>query len=446
MSTGPTDRASGDGAAAARPDAGGSAATGPEAEHHAPDRRFERTWMVSLFGTAVGAGILFLPINAGAGGLWPLVVATVLIGPMTYLAHRGLSRFVSASDHPGSDITVVARDLFGEAAGQVITVLYLLSILPIVMIYGIAITNTVDDLLTVQLGLASPSRWLLSGVLVAVLMLVMILGQRIMLVAMQWLVYPLIAILLGISVFLIPHWDFGVFLSAEQSPARMISALILVIPVLIFAFYFAAAVSQFTLAMQRRYQGEADARATVVLRRTTALLVIFTMGFVWSCVLALGVDGLREARDANLPVLSYLAQTLDSPIIAYLGPAVAIAAISSSFFGHYLGAAEGTAGLVRSGVKAMGRTPSEKAVRGSVAVFIFLLTWGAAVADLGVLDMIETLVGPVMALVLYLMPMYAIHRFEALRRFRGLGSNVFVTVAGFFAVGCIVYRVVVVGF
>lgn len=415
-------------------------------EHHAPDRRFERTWTVSLFGTAVGAGILFLPINAGAGGLWPLVVATLLIGPMTYFAHRGLSRFVSASDRPGSDITVVARDLFGEAAGQVITVLYLLSILPIVMIYGIAITNTVDDVITGQLGLDSPPRWLLSGVLVAVMMLVMILGQRIMLVAMQWLVYPLIAVLLGISLFLIPYWDFGVFVGAEQSPARMLSALLLVIPVLIFAFYFAAAVSQFTLAMQRRYRSAADVRASAVLGRTTVLLVIFTMGFVWSCVLALGVDGLREARDANLPVLSYLAQTLDSPLIAYLGPAVAIAAIGSSFFGHYLGAAEGTAGLARSAARAMGRSPSEKALRGGVAAFIFLATWGAAVADLGVLDMIETLVGPVMALVLYLMPMYAIRRFDVLKQYRGLASNVFVTLAGFFAVACIVYRVVVVGF
>ena len=30
--------------------------------------RTDTTWMLSLFGTAVGAGILFLPINAGMGG------------------------------------------------------------------------------------------------------------------------------------------------------------------------------------------------------------------------------------------------------------------------------------------------------------------------------------------------------------------------------------------
>ncbi|MDX7751925.1 HAAAP family serine/threonine permease, partial [Aeromonas caviae] len=57
-------------------------------------RRHDTHWVISLFGTAVGAGILFLPINLGLGGIWPLVIVAVLAGPMTFLAHRGLARFV----------------------------------------------------------------------------------------------------------------------------------------------------------------------------------------------------------------------------------------------------------------------------------------------------------------------------------------------------------------
>lgn len=409
-------------------------------------RIFENSWALSLFGTAVGAGILFLPINAGAGGLWPLIIATLIIGPMTFLAHRGLSRFVAASRNPGSDITVVARGLFGEAAGQVVTVMYFLAIFPIVLIYGIAITNTVDDLLVRQLGWGSPPRWLLSGVLIALMMLVMIRGQRLMLVVMQWLVYPLIAALLGVTLFLIPQWDLTFVTETTESFGDMAQALLLVIPVLIFAFNFSPAVSQYTLAMQRRFGDQADARGKHVLRRTTILLVIFTMGFVWSTVLALGADGLQEAREANLPVLSYLAQVLDTPLIGYIGPAVAIAAIGSSFFGHYLGAAEGAAGIVRSVSTAARKKPSDRAVNIGVAIFIFLTTWGAAILDLGILDMIETLVGPVIAIVLYLLPMYAIHRFDVLEQYRGKASNIFVTLAGITAVACIIYRMFVVGF
>src|SRR5699024_12820478 len=127
----------------------------------------------------------------------------------------------------------------------------------------------------------------------------------------------------------------------------------------------------FTLAMQGRYGTQADQRRNVVLRRATILLVIFTMGFVWSCVLALGGSGLEEARASNLPVLSYLAQTLHNPIVAYVGPAIAIAAIGSSFFGHYLGAAEGGAGIIRSAATAAGKTLSVEVIRSIVALFLF---------------------------------------------------------------------------
>jgi serine transporter len=47
-----------------------------------------------LYGTAIGAGTLFLPINAGVGGFWPLIVLALLAFPMTFFAHRGLTRFV----------------------------------------------------------------------------------------------------------------------------------------------------------------------------------------------------------------------------------------------------------------------------------------------------------------------------------------------------------------
>lgn len=51
----------------------------------------DTVWVLGLFGTAIGAGVLFLPINAGIGGFWPLLIVFVLAFPITYLAHRGLA-------------------------------------------------------------------------------------------------------------------------------------------------------------------------------------------------------------------------------------------------------------------------------------------------------------------------------------------------------------------
>ncbi len=134
-------------------------------------------WALSLFGTAVGAGILFLPINLGMGGFWPLIIMAVLAFPMTYMAHRGLARFVLSSRHKDADFTDVVAEHFGANVGRMISMLYFLSIFPILLIYGVGLTNTVDSFLVNQLGWVSPNRVLLSGVLVAGMIAIMLGGN-----------------------------------------------------------------------------------------------------------------------------------------------------------------------------------------------------------------------------------------------------------------------------
>ena len=205
---------------------------------------------------------------------------------------------------------------------------------------------------------------------------------------------------------------------------------------LVFSFNHSPAISQFSLAMQRTHGGNAARRASVVLAVTATLLTVFTMFFVWSCSLALGADGLADAREANLPVLSHLANVFDNPVLTHLAPVIAIAAIVSSYFGHVLGASEGAASIVRGVVN---RPLPERGLQLGVYAFIFLTTWLAAVLNPGVLDLIETLSGPVIAALLYLMPMYAIRKVPALAPYRRHASNVFVVVAGLVAISAVIY-------
>ncbi|HLQ86761.1 MAG TPA: hypothetical protein VK110_11465 [Salinisphaeraceae bacterium] len=402
---------------------------------------FDTAWALGLFGTAVGAGILFLPINAGNGGLWPLLVVTLLIGPMTYLSHRALSRMVCASPQPNRDITEVVEDYFGAAAGRIITVLYFASIFPIVLIYGVGITNTVESLLIHQLGVTPWPRWLLAAVTIGIMSLAVVARQQVMLMVTEWVVYPLILALAAVTIYLIPQWSFA-GLGEMPSPGTFTMSVWLIIPVLIFSFNHTPAISQFSMSLRRQYDQHATAKASVILRRTAIALLVFTMGFVWSCVLAIGPDGLQEARAANLPVLSYLANQMEAPFIAWLGPLVAITAITSSYFGHWLGAHEGAMSIVRRNFDPQQKRFGERTLHIAVTVFLVFTAWLAGVLNPGILDLIETLVGPIMALVLYIMPMYAIHKIPALEPYRGRLSNVFVTVMGLVALGAILLNLV----
>ncbi|WP_386692376.1 MULTISPECIES: HAAAP family serine/threonine permease [unclassified Lonepinella] len=407
-------------------------------QHSMKWTKFNIAWMINLFGTAVGAGVLFLPINAGRAGFWPLVIMAILVGPMTYFAHRGLSRFVLSSAKPGSDITEVVEEHFGKTAGKLITLLYFFAIFPILLIYGNGITNTVDSFIVNQLGMASPNRVLLSFVLIAVLISIMLMNERVMLKLTEWLVYPLVFILFALSIYLIPEWN-GSMLQEMPTASGFITTLWITIPVLVFSFNHSPAISAFSQSQQREYQDPtlAEKYASKTLKGTSTMLLLFVMFFVFSCVLTLTPEELALAKEQNISILSFLANKFDNPYISYFGPLVAFFAITSSFFGHYLGAREGLEGLYikMTDNKQINR---EKLNYGTAVFFLFTL-WGVAVMNPSILGLIESLGGPIIAMILFIMPMYAIRKVPSMRRYQGQLSNVFVTVMGLIAISAVVY-------
>lgn len=406
--------------------------------------RFDLAWTLNLFGTAVGAGVLFLPINAGMQGFWPILVMAVLIGPMTFLAHRALSRFVLSSSRPGSNITEVVEEHFGKTAGKLITLLYFFAIFPILLIYGNGITNTVASFLENQIGTSMP-RPLLSFILIASLIGIFLAGERIVLKVTEWLVYPLVFILLALSLYLIPHWNAST-LKAVPAASDFIGTLWVTIPVLIFSFNHSPAISSFALSQASHYQNPqtTDRHVSKTLLATTSALLLFVMLFVFSCVLTLTPAELAEAKAQNISILSYLANKFDNPYISYLAPFVAFLAITSSFFGHYMGAREGLAGLYEKMRGApQGTAVNRKTLDYACALFFLITLWIVAIINPSILGLIESLGGPIIAMILFIMPVYAIYKIPALAPYRrNRVANIFLLVMGAVAITNILYSLI----
>ena len=389
-------------------------------------------WTLSLFGTAVGAGILFLPINIGIGGFWPLIIMACLAFPMTFLAHRGLARFVLSSKNKDADFTDVVEEHFGVNAGRLISLLYFLSIFPILLIYGVGLTNTVDSFMVNQLGMESPSRVALSGILVALMIGLMMGGERLMLRAFAILVYPLVGILFFLSLYLIPSWQMPDTTLPELGSFS--KTLWLSIPIIVFSFSHAAAISSFVNKQRSHYGDLATSKSEAILKRTSLLLITFVLLFVFSCVLSLTGDQMAAAKAANVSVLSYLANITENSFIATLGPLVAFIAIMSSFLGHFLGARESFTGLVTKH-----SSMSPKVADKVGAVLMFFAIWFCAVKNPSILDMMDQLSGPIIAMILFIMPMIAVYKVPSLQKYRNRLSTLFVLAVGSLAVCALLY-------
>ncbi|KTD09393.1 aromatic amino acid transport family protein [Legionella jamestowniensis] len=416
----------------------------PETENQVSKwHKQDTVWMLSLYGTAIGAGTLFLPINAGLNGIWPLIIMTLLAFPMTYFSHQALCRFVLSGSSLKDDITTVVDEHFGRVAGKVLTFLYFFAIYPILLMYSVAITNTTESFIVNQLGMQAPPRALLAIVLILALMAIVRFGQQIIVKSMSFLVYPFVSILIMLSLYLVPHWNNAIFQQGSaingEGAHGLLMTLWLIIPVMVFSFNHSPIISSFAVAQKKQYGKDADEKSSWILRYSHVLMVSTVMLFVFSCVLSLSPQDLALAKQQNISILSYLANHFHTPMMAYIAPFIAFIAISKSFLGHYLGASEGLQGLIIKGFAHRSNDLHPRKIQYFIEGFMIITCWIVATLNPSILGMIETLGGPIIAIILFLMPMYAIAKIPAMKKFRNPVVNSFITTIGVIAISAILY-------
>ncbi|MFI8416493.1 HAAAP family serine/threonine permease [Serratia sp. NPDC078593] len=410
-----------------------------------PSAKWNKTdtvWMFGLYATAVGAGTLFLPINAGLNGALVLLLMALFAFPLTYLPHRALSRFVLSGSSRDGNIHDVVVEHFGVLAGKFIMVLYLLAFFPIVLVYSISITNALDNFLIYQFQVTPLPRVWLSLMVVIVLNLVLLRGKDGIVSAMGMLVFPLLVFLLGISLYLIPSWNVSHFtndlMNTPFESPTLWHSLWLAVPVMVFSFSHAPIISSFASTQKSLYGEQAERRCARIMRYSYVLICVTILFFVFSCVLSLSYQEMQQAKAQNITVLTTLANKFSNPLIAYLAPAMAILAMAKSYLGTSLGVTEGATSLIDGMTRAMGKPLSVLTTKRISAVTLFLLTWVATVWNPSALHIIETISGPLIAVILFILPMYAVRAVPAMRKYHAL-SNLFILVIGLIALSALIY-------
>lgn len=294
----------------------------------------DTVWMFGLYATAVGAGTLFLPINAGLNGPLVLLLMALFAFPLTYLPHRALSRFVLSGSSRDGNIHDVVVEHFGVLAGKIIMMLYLMAFFPIVLVYSISITNALDSFLIHQFHVAPLPRIWLSLAVVVVLNLVLLRGKDSIVAAMGMLVFPLLVFLMGISLYLMPSWNTANFVhglaATRFDTPGLWHSLWLAVPVMVFSFSHAPIISSFASTQKSLYGDKAERRCARIMRYSYVLICVTVLFFVFSCVLSLSHEDMQQAKDQNITVLTTLANKFSNPLIAYLGPVMAMLAMAKS--------------------------------------------------------------------------------------------------------------------
>lgn len=401
----------------------------------------DSVWTMGLYATAVGAGTLFLPITVGSNSPVILLFILLLAFPLSYYSHRALSRFVLSSSHKEGDITHVVEEHFGAKAGKLLMLVYLMAFYPIILVYSISITNAIQSFVVHQLGDAELPRGLLVLGVMLGLHLVLLAGKQIVVSAISVLALPMVAFLIGLSIYLLPQWSLSYFSESQavewRDPAFW-KSLWLIVPVMVFSFSHAPIISSFSAAQKKRCQESADLRAKRIIKYSSMLICGSVLFFVVSCVMSLSQAEMAQARTDNISVLSALANKFSNPLIAYVGPLIAILAMSKSFLGTSMGVSEGTVSMVSGACQGLGLSLREATIARVSSVILFVVTGVITYLNPNVLDIIERVSGPLIAVILFLLPACSIYRLPALKRYRG-PSTLFVLVMGLLAISALIY-------
>ena len=384
----------------------------------------ETLWSFALYGTAVGAGTLFLPIQLGSAGAIVLFITALVAYPLTYWPHRALAQFILSSNTKGNEgITGAVSHYYGKKIGNLITTLYFIAFFVVVQIYAVAITNSLTEQLAKQMTVDTTVRVLVSFGVVLVLNLIFLMGRHITIKVMGFLVFPLIAYFLFVSLYLTGSWQPSLLTSQMAFDRHTLHQVWISIPVMVFAFSHTPIISTFAVDRREKFGDEAMGKCKKIMKVAYLIICLSVLFFVFSCLLSIPPSYIVSAKEQGVTILSALSMMPSSPAwLGISGIIVAIIAMSKSFLGTYFGVIEGATEIVKSSLNQVGVKKSRAFNRAISILGVSLITFAVCCINPNAISMIYAISGPLIAMILFIMPTLSTYLIPSLKQYRSIGN------------------------
>ena len=383
----------------------------------------ETLWSFALYGTAVGAGTLFLPIQLGSAGAIVLFITALVAYPLTYWPHRALAQFILSSTKGNEGITGAVSHYYGRKIGNLITTLYFIAFFVVVQIYAVAITNSLTEQLAKHLTVDTAVRVLVSLGVVLVLNLIFLMGRHITIKVMGFLVFPLIAYFLFVSLYLTGSWQPSLLTSQMAVDRHTLHQVWISIPVMVFAFSHTPIISTFAVDRREKFADGAMDKCKKIMKVAYLIICLSVLFFVFSCLLSIPPSYIVAAKEQGVTILSALSMMPSSPAwLGISGIIVAIIAMSKSFLGTYFGVIEGATEIVKSSLNQVGVKKSRAFNRAISIMGVSLITFAVCCINPNAISMIYAISGPLIAMILFIMPTLSTYLIPSLKQYRSIGN------------------------
>ncbi|MED7787981.1 aromatic amino acid transport family protein [Francisella sp. 19X1-34] len=382
--------------------------------NYSNSRKIDTQWVFTLFGTAIGAGLLYLPVQAGDSGFWALLTVMVFALPLTYYSHKNMANIVISSENGG--ITNVFTDNLGRFLGLICVILYFFAIFLNMPMYSIGLNNELSNFLVnynISDNNLSTNIWFSFSILV-VLLAIVSLGINLILKFMQLIVVFLIVLVIILSIYIIPYWNYSFITDSHFELTQYIIGILMVLPILILSMNHSPVISSLVVFYKNYVKldnNEERIKIYKILKINAFILFIFVLLFVTSCLLSTTVSDITKANDNNLSIVTLIQEQHHSTILDILAPLIVFTAIISSFIGCYIGSKEALKYLFKYFLRNIcNKEISESKINRICVGLIFIVLWICTICNFKILNIIGILVAPTVAFLLYILPVIIIYK------------------------------------
>ncbi len=380
-------------------------------------------WVSINIGMGIGAGIVFLPVQAGLVGLWTFLAAVLVAYPSLYLFQRLFVNTI-AECPKCEDYPTVISEYLGKKWGILLGFLYFFMLIIWVFVYSETITN--DSAL--YLHTYGITKHVLSdnpiySFVIIVFMVFLAFKSKVMLFSISKVMVVVILILLVvISIMIIPHWDID-NIKPIVSFWQFIRNVIITLPFAMTSILFLQSLSPMVIAIRSRSQSRDEARKRGLKIMNTSFFILAGIVFFYalSATLCMSHEEALKAFKGNYSFLVLVAEHAPGITIPLIGIIIGITAIMAAFFGVLLGFYEACMGLSINIFmkKTLRESINMKRLSKIIIVFTVLVAWIAALLNFPILYF-TSICSPIFGIVGCFIPVILVYSTDSLRQYRGI--------------------------
>ncbi|WP_158259522.1 amino acid permease [Photobacterium sp. GB-210] len=382
-------------------------------------------WIVMSIGMAIGAGIVFLPVQVGVMGLWVFLLSSVIGYPAMYLFQKlfinTLAESKKCTDYPG-----VISGYLGKNWGIALGILYFIMLVIWVLVYSLAITNdSASYLYTFGVTESHLNHNIFYGLaLICLLSYIGSKSEKFLFKISGVMAVTVITLVAVMGVLLIPQWNFS-NITAVGDGDKMLKDAIITLPFTLTSILFIQSLSPMVISYRSHEKSIEVARykASRAMKIAFSILFVVVFFFAISFTFAISQSEAQHAMQENISALAMIAHYFPGSWATIVGIVINIFAVVTSFFGVFLAFKEACKGLAMNMLerKYAHHDINTELVNKLTTVFIILIAWAAVALNLPILSF-TSICSPIFGIVGCLIPAYLVYKVPSLNKYKGTAT------------------------